>query len=130
MHWVGQAKAARVVSLADGRSGSPGETRTRLVFLEQGLPPPELQFHVVGADGRDYVADFGWRDLRTVGEYDGRGKYAGESGAASLWSEKAREDAIRSAGWQVVRVVHEDLAHPARLRSRFAAAFERGLRAA
>ncbi|WP_425343366.1 type IV toxin-antitoxin system AbiEi family antitoxin domain-containing protein [Pseudofrankia saprophytica] len=39
-------------ALADGRSESPLETRVRLLLVDRGLPPEELQWLVTGADGR------------------------------------------------------------------------------
>ncbi len=132
-HWPGQAQAARVINLADGRAGSPGETELRLFVLEEDLPTPELGMHVVGASGTDYVTDLGWEGLRTIGEFDGRGKYVANVSMGPdhpLWQEKVREDDMRAAGWQVVRVVHEDFDHRSALKSRFLTAFDRSLRAA
>ncbi len=132
-HWPGHARAARVIDLADGRSASPGESVTRLFFVEHGLPAPTVGFVVVGADGRTYETDFGWEALRTVGEYDGRVKYESPDRPElgnPLFREKVREDAIRAAGWQFVRVVKEDLRNPQALVARFWAAFERGMREA
>lgn len=132
-HWPGQAQAARVIELADGLAESAKETVLRLFVLEEGLPRPRLQLPVRGASGRWYRGDLGWEELRTIGEFDGRGKYdsARRLGPGHpLWEEKIREDDLRAAGWQFVRVVNEDFAHRYQLRSRFEAAFARGMRAA
>ena len=47
----GRRGAARVVALADGRSESPGESWTRLVMAEVGLPTPELQALIADETG-------------------------------------------------------------------------------
>ena len=99
-----------------------------MFVIEEDLPVPELTVHVVGASGLDYVADLGWPELRTIGEFDGRRKYDASAPMGPghpLWQEKVREDDIRAAGWQVVRVVNEDFADRPALRARFVTAFGR-----
>lgn len=59
------------------------------------------------ADGTVYYADLAWPEWRIVVEFDGYTKYREHHGvddAAVLLAEKEREDAIRAAGWVVVRV--------------------------
>jgi very-short-patch-repair endonuclease len=50
-------------------------------------------------------------------EFDGATKYAAGDRRA-LFAEKQREDALRRAGWVVVRLVWADLDHPERVRNR------------
>ena len=50
-------------------------------------------------------------------EFDGAVKYEGADGRAELIREKHREDAIRAAGLQVVRLTWPDLDQPARVRT-------------
>ena len=73
--------------------------------------------------------EFLWCAQRTVGEADGRLKYATRD---DLWAEKRREDALRDAGFEVVRFGWADVLHrPEVLRDRVRRAFARaGLRAA
>jgi hypothetical protein len=72
--------------------------------------------------------DFGWPDLRTVGEFDGRAKYGtlartGQDPAEVLYREKLREDELRAEDLAVVRWGWPDLdsfvAVAERLRRRF-----------
>jgi very-short-patch-repair endonuclease len=52
-------------------------------------------------------------------EFDGAVKYEDRR---ALYEEKQREDALRRAGWVLVRLVWSDLADPRRVERRIAAA--------
>jgi hypothetical protein len=127
--WPGCPAARRVLAFADGRSESVGESRSRVAIARAGLPAPELQWHVPGRDGCPLGrVDFAWPRFRTVGEFDGRVKYGrllrpGEEPGDAVFAEKLREDAIRDAGFDVVRWTWPELtdftAVADRLRSRF-----------
>lgn len=130
----GSRHAARVVRFADERSGSVGESRSRVLLHELGLPPSSLQFEVRTPDG-DFVArtDFAWEQQRVVGEFDGRLKYGrllrpGQDPGDAVFEEKRREDAIRDERWTVVRWTWPDLGSPQRLAERVRRAHERELR--
>lgn len=133
-HGIGRARCA--LMLFDGRSESPGESMSRVLFWRHGLPRPELQLEVRAADGRLVGrCDFGWEDRRTLGEFDGRAKYGrllapGRTGGDAVYTEKLREDALRDLEWQVVRWTWADLAEPAALLARLERAFARGRRSA
>ncbi len=101
MKGLGQA-----VSLADALAESPLESASRGYILEARLPAPELQARVRGADGRNYRVDFLWSDQRVIGEADGWLKYTDLS---DLREEKRREDALRAAGFAVVRWTSDEL---------------------
>lgn len=128
----GALAAARVISFADGRSESVGETRSRLMIHRAGLPRPELQVEVLDQHGR-FVArgDFGYRRQRVIGEFDGRIKYTGELQGTDadprevLWNEKLREDAVRDAKWSMVRWIWSDLDHPTEVIARLRRALGR-----
>lgn len=111
-----------VASLADGRSGSVGESRTRYLLWRYNLPAPTLQFEVYDERGNLVaVVDFAWPEYRLILEFDGKIKYQqhlrpGESPSDAVFREKQREDAIRAAtGWTVIRVTWDMLATPGRL---------------
>ena len=130
----GSRHAARVVAFADGRSGSVGESRSRVVLHELGLTPSALQFPVMAADG-DFIArtDFAWEEQRVIGEFDGRVKYGrllrpGQDAGDVVFQEKRREDAIRDEAWEVVRWTWSDLSRPAALGERVRRAHARGTR--
>ncbi len=72
----------------------------------------------LAAEGRRYPpipADSRVRGTRVLVEFDGAVKYAD---ARALFQEKQREDALRRAGWVLVRVVWSDLEDAVRLRRR------------
>lgn len=105
VHRRGTPAARRLLALADERSESPGETRSRYAMHRAGLPSPTTQWPVPGTGFR---TDFAWPDLGVVGEFDGRVKYGrsarpDEDLREVLWREKRREDVIRSRGLTVVR---------------------------
>lgn len=128
--WPGAARARRVVAFADGRSESAGESASRVLLADQGLPPTELQ--LVIADGGRTLGrvDFAWPERRTLAEFDGRVKYGrlirpGDDVGEVVFREKLREDALRDLGWQVVRWTWADLERPYVVVERLRRAFAR-----
>ncbi|MFD4182235.1 hypothetical protein [Rhodococcus sp. NPDC058514] len=127
----GRRRARRVFRFLDGRAESVGESRSRALFIRKQLPVPEPQANLFSATG-DHLGrvDFLLEALGVVGEFDGRIKYGrlvpeGQVPADVLWAEKLREDAIRSAGWQVVRWIWDELATPHVIVGRIQDAVER-----
>ncbi|WP_460460061.1 type IV toxin-antitoxin system AbiEi family antitoxin domain-containing protein [Angustibacter peucedani] len=128
--WPGSRRAARALLAADGRAESPGESLARWAFTAVGQPPDVLQLEVV-TDRGTYRSDFGWREHRVVGEFDGRIKYgrllrAGEQASDVAWRERQRELAIERAGWSVVRFTWSEVQDLALVRARLQQAFARG----
>jgi hypothetical protein len=129
----GALAAGRVVAFSDGLSESVGESRSRIMIHQAGLPAPELQVEVLDQQGR-FVArgDFGYRRQRVIGEFDGKVKYTGELKGNDddprevLWNEKLREDAVRDANWSMVRWIWSDLDHPTAVIKRLRRALGRG----
>ena len=117
----GSARARAVAALADGRAGSPQETRLRLLVGRSPLPPPVPQFEV--HDGGRFVArvDFAWPEQRVALEYDGL--WHAEPGQFAR--DRERLNRLTAAGWTVVFVTAADLHRPAELVSRIAAVLTR-----
>jgi hypothetical protein len=131
-HCRGAAAARRALLFADGRSESAGESRTRLVLHQGGLPPPHLQVQIYAQDGTFLGrVDLGYPELGVLIEFDGKVKYQqpfrpGQTPAEVVIAEKLREDRLRALGYVVVRFVWSDLADPAGMAAIVATALERG----
>jgi hypothetical protein len=112
-HRPGNAAARRAIAFADGSAESPGESRSRVAIARAGLPAPRLQ-HELRVEKRGWRVDFWWEQAGVIGEFDGRVKYGrtlapgGDPGEA-VFAEKRREDALRAAGFSVVRWTWADL---------------------
>lgn len=117
-HWPAMRHAVVTVRLADGRSASVGESRSRFVFWSQSIPMPELQYEIWHRGELLGITDFGWPERGLLGEFDGKVKYLehlrpGEEPADALMREKRREDLIRRVtGFGFVRLTWADLARP------------------
>jgi hypothetical protein len=118
--WPSAGHLQLVTRLADGRAESVAESRSVHLFWAQGLPKPELQYHVY--DGRGNlvgITDFAWPELGLLGEFDGKAKYQrylrpGEEPGDAVFREKQREDLLRRVtGWSMVRLTWSDLYNPA-----------------
>jgi hypothetical protein len=107
------------VRLADGRSESVGESRSRHMCWRGGLPMPVPQYTVLDEYGRIVGrVDFAWPRFGVFLEFDGRGKYTkhlkeGESVVDAVLREKKREELIcRLTGWRCIRLTWADLYRP------------------
>lgn len=133
-HGVGRAR--RMAAMLDGHSESVGESCSRVVMAQVGLPEPELQFEVFDPTGHLVGrSDFCWPRSRTLGEFDGQVKYGrllrpGQTVGAVVAAEKEREDRLRDEGFGMVRWTWPDLSRPEMLRRRIVRALERGVHAA
>jgi len=125
--WPGISRASEVVEFADKLSESPLESIARVVFRDVGLPPPELQVWVGGAEVVGRV-DFLWRRFRTVAEVDGRLKYADPARAIQ---QLERDKRLRDAGYEVVHFSWQEITqNPAYVGTTVRTAFRRGTRPA
>lgn len=123
--WAGKERMTRwprtlrfeiVLRLLDGESKSVGESRSRYLFWQMGLPRPVLQYPVYNElGGLVAVTDFAWPHHGVYGEFDGRVKYGrllkeGQKPGDVVFAEKRREDAIRRAtDGVVVRFIWSEL---------------------
>jgi len=112
-HWPGTPRAARAVSLADGRAESPLETRGRLSIIGSGLPVPQLQVEIRHRGALLAVVDGWYEEAAVAVEFDGRLKYTDpwrdRNAGQVLWEEKRREDELRSLGIRFVRIADADV---------------------
>lgn len=125
--WRGVPRVDTAVSLADPRARSTGETRLRLVWvLDAGLPAPEVNPWVLGADGSLLgMGDLLDPEAGLLGEYDG----AGHRDLMAHALDNAREEWLEDSGLVVVRAAAPDLwvANRRRTVLRLQTAHRRGL---
>lgn len=99
-------------SLADGRAESPLETRVRLICVDGGMPPTNLQHRLRDGHGRTIgIADFWWEEHQLIGEADGHGPH---SLPQALLKDRERQNALQL--WhpdvRIVRFTWQDLKRP------------------
>lgn len=118
---VGRPFATVVAERTDGRHESAGESRTAWALHLLGHRDAQPQVTIRTAQGQ-FVARVDFLLGRVVIEFDGMSKY---DDLSVLRSEKRREDALRSLGYQVVRITWAELADLPALRRKIAAALAR-----
>jgi hypothetical protein len=98
----GLRQLRETLALVDGGAESPYESRTRLLLMRNGFPPPETQIEVFDDKGY-FVAriDMGWREYQVGVDFEG----------AQHWTEPRQftKDIDRYArlpelGWKDVRL--------------------------
>jgi hypothetical protein len=88
------------IRLSDPRSESPGESWTRVLLVDAGLPTPDLQLPVWGKDGRLLgILDMGYEKYLVGVEFDGEEFH---SRADDLRHDRRRRAGIQAVGWDLV----------------------------
>lgn len=112
----GIRRARLALELVDGRAQLPGESISRLLMWELGMPDPELQLRVETHLGVAYL-DFAWPRLQCFGEFDGEVKLTdpafthGRSRGEILEVQDARRRAIEAAtSWRAMHWGWDDIA--------------------
>lgn len=95
-----------VVPRVDPGAESLPETRVRLLLVNNGLPAPRTQLPIHDGDRVVGWADMGWREWRTIVEYDGIQHWTDER---QRTKDIERYDAFVALGWSVIRVSSEQL---------------------
>jgi very-short-patch-repair endonuclease len=97
---------AEVLTYADRRSGSPMETRLRLLLMRAGLPRPQVQWVVQDEVARTAVwLDLAYPEHRIGIEYDGEVHTTPDAVRLDI----ARHTALLDKGWRVYRYTKLDL---------------------
>ncbi|MBL7524228.1 type IV toxin-antitoxin system AbiEi family antitoxin domain-containing protein [Frankia sp. CNm7] len=123
----GRSRAEQWWSLADGRSESVLETRTRLVLVSGGLPPEQLQWLVCDKAGVPVARiDLAYPSRRVAVEADGARFHGGvihggvprggaNAGIGALdrvepvFRDRKRQNALSGLDWTIVRVTWSDV---------------------
>jgi hypothetical protein len=96
------------LELVDAGAQSPQESYLRLLLIDAGLPRPQTQIPVLGADGLPIAyLDMGRQDNMVAVEYDGDQHRADR---VQYLNDIRRLEKLECMGWLIVRVVAED--HP------------------
>ncbi|GKT31180.1 cullin, a subunit of E3 ubiquitin ligase, partial [Aduncisulcus paluster] len=95
-----------LLAYADGRSESPMESETRLLFVDAGIPVPELQATISDRYGTRWRVDFLWRSARLIGEYDSDEWH---SGSVAMRQDKLRTARLQECGWTVLPITVDDV---------------------
>ncbi|WP_189170385.1 hypothetical protein [Pilimelia anulata] len=115
--WPGAGRLRWVCAQAYPGVGSPMETRLRLLLRAGGLPRPRVQYEVRDPGGRLLGRlDLAYPRERLGVEYDGGHHRA----RATLRGDPERLNALRVAGWTILRCTPLDLSDPPALTARVA----------
>ncbi|MFT4470545.1 endonuclease domain-containing protein [Arthrobacter sulfonylureivorans] len=107
----GLRKARRALALSRVGADSPPETRLRLAMARAGLPEPAVNQPIRNDDGDIlHSPDLSLPEYRIAIEYDGDGH--GESG--QIARDIDREERVRAADWDEVRISNRHMANGAR----------------
>ncbi|GAB3279400.1 DUF559 domain-containing protein [Sinomonas notoginsengisoli] len=121
----GYRRVEDLLPVLDGKSESPGETRTRLALAASGIPSPVLQYEIPTRHGL-FRADFAWPELLVILEFDGVAKYFDyRPTSEALLLERQREVALMDDGWTMVRTRWPELMTPGVIVAKLETAFAR-----
>ncbi|KAA0079142.1 DUF559 domain-containing protein [Mycolicibacterium sp. P9-64] len=102
----GIVKVRELLAFADPRAESPMESEARLVFIDGGLPPPELQYEIIDRHGRLWRVDFAWLDAKVIAEYDSVDWHANPE---AFKHDRMKTARLQECGWTVIPMVVDDI---------------------
>jgi hypothetical protein len=102
----GIVKVRELVGYADGRAESPMESEARLVFIDGGVPIPELQYSIVDYYGKVWRVDFAWPDAMVVAEYD---SVEWHTGRDALLHDRLKTARLQECGWTTIPMTVDDI---------------------
>jgi hypothetical protein len=110
--WPGVRQARNALALARPLAESPMETRLRMLLVLRGFPCPTLQHEVYHRGVFVARLDLAYVGARLAIEYDGDH----HRGRVTFRQDVVRLNALRAAGWTVLRFTADDvLRHPERV---------------
>jgi hypothetical protein len=104
----GIVKVRELIDYADGRAESPMESEARLVFIDGGLPEPELQYWIRDLCGQDWRVDFAWPEYKVVAEYDSIDWHIAR---VVFLTDRLKYGRLQDCGWSVVSMTVDDVRH-------------------
>lgn len=105
-HSPGLRRLETALELVDPGSQSPRESYLRLLLIDAGLPRPQTQIPVLGADGIPVAhIDLGWEEYLVGVEYEGDQH---QTDRRRYVHDIQRLETLEHMGWIIIRVVAED----------------------
>ena len=95
-----------MLAYADGRAESPMESEMRLVFLDWGVPKPELQYEILDLHGDVWRVDFAWPDQLVAAEYDSVDWHANP---LAFKHDRMKMARLQECGWTSIPAVVDDV---------------------
>lgn len=102
----GIVKVRELFQYTDGRAESPMESEARLVFIDGGLPMPELQYCILDRDGRLWRVDFAWPEAMVIAEYDSVEWHVGRD---ALLHDRLKTSRLQECGWTCIPMTVNDI---------------------
>ncbi len=102
----GIVKVRELLNFADGRAESPMESEARLVFIDNGLPRPELQYSILDRHGRLWRVDFAWPEAMVLAEYDSVEWHVGRD---ALLHDRLKTARLKECGWTTIPMTVDDI---------------------
>lgn len=95
-----------LIAFVDGRAESAMESETRLVFIDNQVAEPELQYCIVDLYGKVWRVDFAWPAAMLVAEYD---SVQWHQGREALLHDRLKTARLQECGWLTVPVTVDDV---------------------
>ena len=102
----GIVKVRELMEHMDGRAESPMESEARLVFIDGGLPTPELQYEIVDRCGDLWRVDFAWPGAMVIAEYESMEWHANSE---ALKHDRIKTSRLQECGYCVIPIVVDDV---------------------
>jgi hypothetical protein len=102
----GIVRVRELIEHADARAESAMESETRLVFIDGGLPLPELQYEILDKCGDLWRVDFAWPDAMLVAEYDSMEWHANPR---AVKRDRIKTARLQECGYSVLPIVVDDV---------------------
>lgn len=102
----GIVKVRELADYIDGRAESEMESEARLVFIDAGMPMPEVQYEIVDRWGDRWRVDFAWPEARLAAEYDSIDWHMGPK---ALLHDRLKVARLQECGWLSVPMTVSDV---------------------
>ncbi len=99
------------------------ESEARLVMIDYGVAPTDLQYEIRDRRGELWRMDFAWPDHHLAAEYDSD---AWHSRPEEVRKDKRKLAAVQETGWTVIPIISSDVRrHPQILAERISVHLDR-----